>query len=183
MISTIHIPSDHAPTRTLQVIDTPDGVTIDIHQPPAPPQRLVLPAEVVQALALAIARQNPTAFRTTAPAAYDLAVERLRQIETEGWTPEHDDQHTGGELAQAAGCYAMFAAASDASRAATDLPGSLSTLGKPIKGWAAFLQLWPFDRSWWKPTTRRRDLIKAAALILAEIDRLDRAAAKSERPE
>lgn len=56
MISTIHIPSDHAPTRTLQVADTPDGVAIDIHQPPAPPQRLDLPAEVAQALALAIVR-------------------------------------------------------------------------------------------------------------------------------
>jgi hypothetical protein len=29
---------------------------------------------------------------------------------------------------------------------------------------------------WWKPTNRRRDLVKAGALILAEIERLDRAA-------
>jgi hypothetical protein len=35
---------------------------------------------------------------------------------------------------------------------------------------------WPWDLKWWKPTTPRRDLVKAAALIVAEIERLDRAA-------
>lgn len=35
---------------------------------------------------------------------------------------------------------------------------------------------WPFTwwLDWWKPTTYRRDLVKAGALILAEIERLDR---------
>lgn len=32
---------------------------------------------------------------------------RKRQIEVEGYTPEHDAQHTRGELAQAAACYLM----------------------------------------------------------------------------
>jgi hypothetical protein len=27
---------------------------------------------------------------------------------------------------------------------------------------------------WWKPKDRRRDLVRAAALIIAEIERLDR---------
>lgn len=31
-----------------------------------------------------------------------------------------------------------------------------------------------YGYEWWKPTNRRRDLVKAAALILAEIERLDR---------
>lgn len=35
---------------------------------------------------------------------------------------------------------------------------------------------WPWHRVWWKPSTRRRNLVKAGALILAEIERLDRAA-------
>lgn len=39
---------------------------------------------------------------------------------------------------------------------------------------------WTWDRSWWKPTNRRRDLVKAGALILAEIERLDRAAPEAE---
>jgi hypothetical protein len=36
--------------------------------------------------------------------------------------------------------------------------------------------LWPWHDDWWKPKDRRRDLIRAAALIVAEIERLDRAA-------
>lgn len=33
-----------------------------------------------------------------------IAKERQRQIEQEGWTAEHDSQHTAGELLQCA-CY------------------------------------------------------------------------------
>ena len=41
-----------------------------------------------------------------------------------------------------------------------------------------FKRYWPWDREWWKPTTQRRDLVKAGALILAEIERIDRASGK-----
>lgn len=34
-----------------------------------------------------------------------IATERQRQIEAEGWTPEHDDEHINGELADAAAIY------------------------------------------------------------------------------
>lgn len=39
------------------------------------------------------------------------------------------------------------------------------------------MSLWPHSWAscWFKPTNRRRDLVKAAALLIAEIDRLDRA--------
>lgn len=37
-----------------------------------------------------------------------IAEERLRQVNTEGYTSEHDLQHDGGELAIAAACYAAF---------------------------------------------------------------------------
>lgn len=30
-----------------------------------------------------------------------IAAERQRQIEKEGWTPEHDDTHGAGEMAEA----------------------------------------------------------------------------------
>lgn len=93
----------------------------------------------------------------------DVVAERVRQISAEGWTAEHDDRHNDGALALAASCYARFADHRDLTP-----PG-----GPP---W-----LWPFDHSWWKPTTARRDLVKAAALILAEIERLDRAAAREAR--
>lgn len=42
-------------------------------------------------------------------AALDVLAERRRQIEAEGWTPEHDDEHSNGELSDAAGCYALVA--------------------------------------------------------------------------
>lgn len=87
----------------------------------------------------------------------DVMNERDRQHNEEGWTPEHDDQHGKGELAAAAACYAGF---SDAY---------------PNPGKAPFF--WPFDPAWWKPSAYRRDLVKAGALILAEIERLDRAEA------
>ncbi|MDY1360597.1 hypothetical protein [Pseudomonas aeruginosa] len=88
-----------------------------------------------------------------------LDVRRRRQITAEGWTPEHDDQHSHGQMARAAACYA--------------LAGSSA----PNDGTAALLVslAWPWDEQWWKPSTARRDLIKACALALAEIERLDRA--------
>ena len=96
-------------------------------------------------------------------AAADLLAERRRQIEEEGRTREHDDKYTRGQLAKASICYA------------------LNGIGHPIcPGSDDFDAFWPWDLEWWKPTDRRRDLVKAAALILAEIERLDRAAAGDE---
>ncbi|EBP0408322.1 hypothetical protein JN58_23590 [Salmonella enterica] len=36
---------------------------------------------------------------------------------------------------------------------------------------------WPLSSVWWKPSSPRGDLVKAGALILAEIERGDRAVA------
>jgi hypothetical protein len=36
--------------------------------------------------------------------------------------------------------------------------------------------IWPWDRAYWKPRGPRNNLVKAGALILAEIERIDRAA-------
>lgn len=84
----------------------------------------------------------------------DIAAERRRQIEVEGWAPEHDDLHRDGVLARAAACYAAPS--------------------YPLIGHTFLPMGWPWEQSWWKPTTRRRDLVKAGALIVAEIERLDR---------
>lgn len=94
-------------------------------------------------------------------AARDVLAERHRQVEAEGWTPEHDDQYQHGSIAQAAGCYALHASG-------------------VYKG--MYPSVWPWMPKWWKPTTPRRDLVKAGALILAEIERLDRAMPAQERP-
>jgi hypothetical protein len=85
----------------------------------------------------------------------DVAAERQRQIEREGWTPEHDDQHNGGELSEAAICYLQ---------------------GDERWGYGNPHQRWPWERAYWKPKDRRSNLVRAGALILAEIERFDRAA-------
>ncbi|MGC0155378.1 hypothetical protein ACPRNU_23205 [Chromobacterium vaccinii] len=87
----------------------------------------------------------------------EIAAERRRQVEVEGWTPEHDDKHHDYTLARAAGCYAMH------------------TLAFPAGDPPPF---WPWDRGWWKPSPdKRRNWIKAAALLVAAIEREDRMAA------
>lgn len=103
-------------------------------------------------------------------AAQDVLTERRRQIEAEGWTPEHDDAHKAGSLGRAGGFYALNAGAAmwygthDTSICDTAPDG------------------WPWAPEWWKPANARRDLVKAGALILAEIERLDREATKLQPP-
>ncbi|HHG1589879.1 hypothetical protein [Klebsiella pneumoniae] len=94
--------------------------------------------------------------RAVTAAAADVLAERKRQVTADGWTPGHDDEYEHGELADAAGCYALSSELFDCA-------------GEPPRPW-------PWPDGWWKPTNRRRDLVKAGALILAEIERLDRAA-------
>lgn len=96
----------------------------------------------------------------------DVLAERQRQISAEGWTPDHDDCHDRSELAQAAACYALSGTPADK---AVFIHGRW-------KDPRDLFWPWSWDRSWWKPTDRRRDLVKAGALILAEIERLDRIA-------
>lgn len=106
-------------------------------------------SELKKVLAAAPGKEVPQAW-------LDVQAERRRQVEAEGWTPEHDDEHNGGELADAAACYALWAGGIN--------PGN----------WREF---WPWAPEWLKHSEPRRMLVKAAALILAEIQRLDRAAA------
>ncbi len=95
----------------------------------------------------------------------EIAAERKRQREEEGWTTFHDDEHNaGGKLAKAASIYADYASDDELHRKGLDCAKARYA---PFK--------WPWGAEWWKPKTRRRDLIRAAALIVAEIERLDRA--------
>lgn len=93
-----------------------------------------------------------------------ITEERKRQIEVEGWTAEHDTQHTNEELAIAASCYAI--------------PGDERIYDGEVP------ENWPWEEKWWKPadcefssdenyhSERIKELAKAGALIAAEIDRL-----------
>ncbi|MGV6476835.1 hypothetical protein [Azotobacter salinestris] len=89
-------------------------------------------------------------------AARDVLAERRRQIEVEGFSPEHDRQYDLGELPAAAASYALFA-----QRQVLGLRKS-----EPDHAW-------PWSLGWWKPGDARSALVKAGALILAEIERLD----------
>ena len=90
-----------------------------------------------------------------------IADERARQIQIEGFSPSVDDYQRNGQLAKAAACYAIP-------------PMSRHTV---FCGFTSiFEMLWPFAMEWWKPTPmdRIRELTKAGALIVAEIERLQR---------
>lgn len=116
-----------------------------------------------------------------------IARERRRQIQVEGWTPEHDREHADGSLALAAVAYA------------SPLPVFVDPEGFHPR------DPWPWSPEWDKrpvdlaeqdegatvryisdPRTRDRDtrireLEKAGALIAAELDRLTAEQAPAER--
>lgn len=96
----------------------------------------------------------------------EIAAERARQINTEGWSTNHDDNHVEGDLANAAACYAADRRVFKAELLA----------GRGYETYWSYGDLWPWADKWWKPKDRRHDLIRAGALIVAEIERLDRAA-------
>ncbi|EGB0327221.1 hypothetical protein H6W05_003550 [Salmonella enterica] len=99
-------------------------------------------------------------------AAADVLAERHRQITAEGWTLAHDDeQNQYGDLVIAASCYARHAY----SRGWVYNPESPERYQD-----AEIPDDWPWDDTWWKPTDPRRDLVKATALLLADIERRDR---------
>lgn len=95
-----------------------------------------------------------------------IAEERTRQVEKENWSAMHDDDHDRGCLAMAGECYVkhyrqrnhMF-----------DL-SPMNYQSEPVP------DEWPADWSdeSWKPKSPIRDLVRAGALIAAEIDRLQR---------
>jgi hypothetical protein len=82
----------------------------------------------------------------------EVAAERQRQITGEGYSRAHDDhEHDDGSIAIAAACYAL----------------PLELYDVDIWPWAGRINR----------KDRRRDLVRAAALLVAEIERLDRACA------
>ena len=103
-----------------------------------------------------------------------IAAERQRQVNGEGWTLDHDDDHDRGEMAAAAAVYAMPVENREMVQCSTAAPGMPSDRGDAF--WLE-PRYWPWDSDWYKPTPddRVRELVKAGALIAAEIDRLQRA--------
>lgn len=83
-----------------------------------------------------------------------IQLERARQV-SKGWTAEHDDLHADGEIALAAACYAL-------------------TSRVEIEGVPRMINaLWPWEREAFQPRGGGgiTDLVRAGALIVAEIER------------
>jgi hypothetical protein len=115
-----------------------------------------------------------------------IAAERRRQIEQEGWTPEHDNEHDDASLALAAICYAA-----PQRIYVIDLLATGFRVRDPWpRSWAEYHDKRftcqesqklpsnvPPDPETYTHQERISFLVKAGALIAAEIDRLERKAA------
>jgi hypothetical protein len=95
-----------------------------------------------------------------------IARERQRQFLTKGFDDANDDDFLEGELVAAGRSYALYAEM-QAIRKVSPVPADF------------FPKTWPWMRKWWKPSPDPVvNLIKAGALIAAEIDRHLRARKK-----
>lgn len=113
---------------------------------------------------------------------FEIAAEREHQITTKGWTYEHDDEHIDSSLSQVAACYALH----ETKRIYTSrkFPRDVGrSVGENIiiHDIERVPVLWPnsWHGSTWGTKDRRRELVIAAALLVAEIERLDRKEGKA----
>jgi hypothetical protein len=110
-----------------------------------------------------------------------IAAERARQINEKGWTPEHDDTHTRGELALAAVCYAsprlvyVRHAMANGETYKDPWPWETGEDARPYHGNSVL--------SAGTDEQRIELLVKAGALIAAEIDRLERKRIRCSEPQ
>lgn len=88
-----------------------------------------------------------------------IEYERRRQINEEGFTPDHDDEYGPEVLVAAATHY----------------------LVNTMEGFRPALPRWPWQEEWWKPHTPVRDLVRAGALMLAAAEAHHRVATTSGR--
>jgi hypothetical protein len=153
-----------------------DGCGADWHWSECPARN----REAVAAALVAFAQAEVAKEREATNAARDVLRERARQQEREGedYSAEHDDGHDLGDLALAAAAYCLC------SVAWTQQDEFGSQRVARFRQQAA--RLWPWDEPYSKPNTKdaRQDLVRAGALVLAELERIDRARASAqEQPE
>lgn len=98
-------------------------------------------------------------YGTATRAGLDVLGERARQRRMEGYDDEHDDGHADFSLSAAAIAYAL-----DARLRGTT--GRGFDANPPPE--------WPWIPLDWKPKSIRQSLVVAAALLIAEIERIDR---------
>lgn len=99
------------------------------------------------------------------PAVFDVLMERRRQ-DGEGYSHQQYDVYVNDELALAAATYMLP-------------PHARLYSGDGVKMPVTWPEGW--DKVHWKPRDRRRDLVRAVALGIAEIERMDRASKRTLR--
>lgn len=82
----------------------------------------------------------------------EIIAERNHQINDKGYTFKNDDAYINNELIDASIAYILNATGN--ATLATDC--------------------WPWNLEYFKPSEKRRDIIKAIALLIAEVERIDR---------
>lgn len=93
-----------------------------------------------------------------------IAIERKRQIEELGYNYRNDALYSNEQLAKAGACYALPEDYRGENLEPVEDPEYDNLLNA----------IWPWDKSYWKPTPedRIKELSKAGALIAAQIDYL-----------
>ena len=120
------------------------------------------------------------AIESFSPSAAAAVRERKRQIDQEGYSAQHDLGHLENELALAAICYASPERRKVEKQPGDDrypnIPTVQETDSKGVTKTYMLMppSLWPWGLDEWKPTpeNRARELEKAAALLIAERDRI-----------
>ena len=92
--------------------------------------------------------------RPLSPFMQAVVAEVFRQREVEGYSAQHDDDLKLGDLAAAGGCYAIASSWDDCE----DIPPCY----------------WPWTLYAWNPRDFRRNLVRSAALVIAEGNKFDR---------
>lgn len=132
------------------------------------PSEPLIPCQIHECAACGLSFVSGDTMLQITRAMHDTIHERFRQVMAEGWTLEHDDEHDSGDLSAAAVCYA-------ANACSVLHPQD----GLGIEDIEKFWMHWPWDPTSWKPKSPREDLVRATALLIAEIEKLDRLEAKN----
>ncbi|WP_336948678.1 hypothetical protein [Acinetobacter junii] len=101
----------------------------------------------------------------------DVIAERERQINVKGYSTDHDDQYEGNQLPRTASGYVDQVVGRS---------WVYDDYGPEVYQDDDVPEFWPWDESYWKPKSPREDLVRAAAILIAEIERLDRKEPKAD---
>ena len=152
------VPEDWLPPSTISEVER----ILDFHSAWISRPDTVIAKQIALSASIAMAGRISSPVHGVPSVIREIAAERRRQIREEGFSHKHDDKFVNGELGQGASSYLIRAWCSIGRAKVDNQPSP----------W------WPFSDAAWKPASIRRMLVKAAAMIVAEIERLDRAAAK-----